>query len=178
MKHVLLAAGLLLGITACRSEQESAAGGTAERIPAAVQGEVSTTETVGATGRNHGYIRRFYQQQGRYYVTADYIQFLNGPAAIAAARRKGDAHAEVVQGDTVYSVFNDYYIVNDNPRRRTFPLSPEAELTLWDVTGGLRQYQATPAELLAKGPELFRFAPFILQTRDGVVTGITQQYIP
>ncbi|SHI93926.1 hypothetical protein SAMN02745146_1971 [Hymenobacter daecheongensis DSM 21074] len=178
MKHALLAAGLFLGITACRSEQETANGGAAERIPAAVQGEVSTTEAVGENGRSHAYLRRLSQQQGRSYATVDYIQFLNGPAAVTAARRRGDALAEVVKGDTVYSVFNDYYIINDSPRRRTLPLSGGAVIRLWRMGGELSQYVATPAQLLAKGPDFLRATPFIVETKDGVIISLTQQFIP
>jgi|GEM_PF-3919910 len=165
-------------MAACRSEQETASGGSEERIPAAVKAETSTTETVGATGRSHGYLRRFSQRQGRYYATVDYIQFLTDEAAVAAARRRGDALAEVVKGDTVYSVFNDYYIINDNPRRRTLPLSPAAVIRLWRLSGELHQYVATPERLQAQSPDFFRATPFIVETRDGVVTSLTQQYIP
>jgi len=168
-----------IALSACSSERESAGRtGGLEVVPPAVKNEVSTTETVGETARSHGYIRRFYQNDGRYYVTVDYIQFLSGDAAVAAARRKNDAQVEVVNGDTVYSVFNDYYIVNDNLEQRTLPLGEEATFTLWDGSGDLRQYTATAAQVLDKGAELFRYAPFIVETKEGRVTSITEQYVP
>ncbi|UPL47866.1 hypothetical protein [Hymenobacter sublimis] len=169
---------LVLVVAACRSEQETSVAEARDNVPAAVKGEMSTTETVGATGRNHGYIRRFYQQKGQYYVTVDYIQFLNGADAVAAAQRKGDAQVDVQNGDTIYSVFNDYYIVNDSPRQRTFRLADQAVLTLWNKTGELRQYNATPAEVVAQGTDVFRYAPFIVETRQNVVTSVTEQYVP
>ncbi|RYU77787.1 hypothetical protein [Hymenobacter persicinus] len=179
MKYPTLAAALLLTLAACRSEQESANGGRPEeRIPAAVKAETSSTETVGATARSHAYLRRLYQQQGRYYAAVDYIQFLDGQAAVAAARRRGDALAEVVKGDTVYSVFNDYYIINDSPRLRTLPLSASATVRLWRMGGELSQYLTTPAELRAKSPDFLRATPFIVETQDGVIISLTQQFIP
>jgi hypothetical protein len=179
MHKYLLPLSLLLTFASCRStEQESDNGGTTETVPAAVKGEVSTTETVGETGRNHAYIKRFYQDKGRYYVTADYIQFLNGEAAIAAAKRKGDAEQTVQNGDTTYAIFNDYYIVNDDARQRTFPLSEQAVITLWDRTTKLQQTTITPAQLQAKNPELLSATPFIIKTKQGVVTSLTEQYIP
>jgi hypothetical protein len=172
---------LLLVFAACRSEQETSTGRMrVEQIPAAVKGEMSTTEKVGETGRNHGYIRRFYQDKGRYYVTVDYIQYLSGADAVAAAKRRGDAQEEVQNGDTVYSVFDDYYIVNDDRKQRTWPVGEDAVITLWDRTPGttLSQDQVTAAELLSKDKAFFEHAPFIVETKQGVVTSITEQYIP
>lgn len=181
MHRSLLPLALLLALAACRSEQETSTGRLRmEQVPAAVKGEMSTTETVGETGRSHGYIRRFYQEQGRYFITVDYVQFLNGEAAVAAARRRNDAQVEVQNGDTLFSVFDDYYIINDDPRQRTLPLSEQATLTLWDRTPGipLSQYQTTTAEALSKGAALFEHAPFVVVTQQGVVVSLTEQYIP
>jgi hypothetical protein len=133
---------------------------------------------VGPTARSHAYLRRIVQRQDRYYATVDYIQFLTDEAAVQAARARGDALAEVVKGDTVYSVFNDYYIINDSRRQRTLPLSQSAVIRLWRLAGELRQYPTTAAELQAKSPELLQATPFVVETRDGVITGLTQQYIP
>jgi hypothetical protein len=167
----------LLALTACSSECESAGRHREEVVPPAVKGEVSTTETVGETGRNHGYIRRFYQNNGRYYVSVDYIRFLSGAAAVTAARRRHDAQEEVVSGDTIYSVFDDHYIINDDTRQRTLPLNEQATFTLWDKSGDLRQYTVTAAEALEKDPDLLRYAPFIIETKQGTVTSITEQYV-
>ncbi len=178
MKHCFFVP-LLVALSACSTERESAGRRVREVIPAAVRNEVSTTETVGETGRNHGYLRRSYQEQGQYYLIVDYIQFLHGEAALAAARRKGDAIAEVQNGDTLYSVSDDYYIVNDNPQLRTLRLADQATLTFWrSGENGLEQYSATPAEVLAQTPNALRLSPFIVETKAGVVTSVTEQYVP
>ncbi|MBX0288928.1 hypothetical protein K3G63_00675 [Hymenobacter sp. HSC-4F20] len=178
-RSLLPFAVLLLLTAACRSsEQEGTVAEARDNVPSTIEGEQSTTEKVGATGRNHGYIRRFYQQKGQYYVAVDYIQFLKGADAVAAAQRKGDAAMDVQNGDTIYSVFNDYYIVNDNPQQRTLRVSPTAVVTLWDKTAELRQYRTTPAEVLAKGTEVFRYAPFVVESRQGTVTSLTEQFVP
>ncbi|QNH63505.1 hypothetical protein [Hymenobacter sediminicola] len=179
MKPFLLAS-LLLTLAACSStERESSGRGMAEAIPTDIKSEESTTETVGETGRSHGYIRRFYQQGGQYFVDVDYIQFLSGEAAVAAARRKGDAAVDVVNGDTVYSVFNDYYIVNDNPQVRALRLDDEAKFTFWRTgENGLERYPATPAKVQANVPKVLTLSPFIIETRQGVVTSLSEQYVP
>lgn len=170
---------LLTFAAACRSEQESTVAETRDAAwQEAIEGQQSTTEKVGNTGRGHAYVRRFYEQKGRYYATLDYVQFLKGADAVAAAQRRGDAAMDVRNGDTIYSVFNDYYIVNENRRQRTLPLSPNAGFRLWNKQADLRQYTASPAEVLTKGTEVFRYAPFIVETRQGEITSLTEQYIP
>lgn len=177
---LLLLASLLLTLAACTStERETSGRGLAETIPDDIKSEQSTTETIGATGRSHGYIRRFYQDKGRYYVTVDYVQFLTGDAAVAAARRKGDAAVDVVKGDTMYSVFNDYYIVNDQPRLRTLALAPDATFTFWrSGESGLERYPATPAKVQANAPKILTLSPFIIDTKNGVVTNLAEQFVP
>jgi hypothetical protein len=178
MKLLLLAPLLLLA--ACTStDRESSGRSMAETIPDDIKSEQSTTEAVGETARSHGYIRRFYQQGGQYYVDVDYVQFLSGEAAVVAARRKGDAAVDVVNGDTVYSVFNDYYIVNDSPSLRTLRLAPQASFTLWrSGENGLERYPATPAKLQANVPRTLTLSPFIIETKQGVVLKADEQYVP
>lgn len=170
----------LLALAACTSaERESSGRGLVETIPSDIKNEESTTEAVGETARSHGYIRRFYQEKDRYYVTVDYIQFLSGEAALAAARRKGDAQVEVVNGDTVYSVFNDYYIVNYNSRVRTFRLDEEATFTFWrSGENGLKRFPASPAKVQASVPKVLFLSPFIIETKQGIVTSLAEQYVP
>jgi lysine/ornithine N-monooxygenase len=178
MKLLLLAPLLLLA--ACTStDRESSGQSMAETIPDDLKSEQSTTEAVGETGRSHGYIRRFYQQNGQYYVDVDYVQFLSGEAAVAAARRKGDAAVDVVNGDTVYSVFNDYYVLNDNPQVRTLRLAPTATFTLWRTgENGLERVPATPAKLQADVPKVLTLSPFIIETENGMVVKADEQYVP
>ncbi|WBO82847.1 hypothetical protein [Hymenobacter yonginensis] len=178
MKLLLLAPLLLLA--ACTStDRESSGQSMAETIPDDLKSEQSTTEAVGETGRSHAYIRRFYQQNGQYYVDVDYVQFLSGEAAVAAARRKGDAAVDVVNGDTVYSVFNDYYVLNDNPQVRTLRLAPAATFTFWRAgENGLERVPATPAKLQADVPKVLTLSPFIIETENGVVVKADEQYVP
>jgi hypothetical protein len=56
-------------------------------------------------------------------VTLDYAEFLSGDEANAAAVAAG----EITEGEQVP---NDYYIRNDNPLLRTFPIAPDARVSL------------------------------------------------
>ncbi|RSK44234.1 hypothetical protein [Hymenobacter perfusus] len=180
MNRRLLPVALLLTFAACRSaEQETDVAESRDLVPAELEGEQSTTEKVGNTGRGHAYVRRFYEQKGRYYAVVDYVQFLKGADAVAAAQRRGDAMAEVQNGDTIYSVPNDYYIVNENKKERTLPLQAGATFRFWQNGGnGLAQRPLAPAQVLASPPASLTYAPFVVETRQGEVVRLTEQFVP
>ncbi|MBT9393623.1 hypothetical protein KLP40_10660 [Hymenobacter sp. NST-14] len=176
----LLPVALLLAFAACRStEQEGSVAESRDQNLTALEGEQSTTEKVGNTGRGHAYVRRFYEQKGRYYAVLDYVQFLKGPDAVAAAQRRGDAMTEMQNGDTVYSVPNNYYIVNDVKKERTLPLGTRATFRFWQNGGnGLAQRPLAPAQVLAAPPAALQYAPFVVVTRQGEIVSLTEQFVP
>ncbi|MET4108163.1 hypothetical protein [Hymenobacter sp. UYP22] len=180
MNRRLLPVALLLTVAACRStEQEGAVAESRDVVPTELEGEQSTTEKVGNTGRGHAYVRRVYEQKGRYYAVVDFVQFLKGPDAVAAAQRRGDAIAEVQNGDTVYSVPNDYYIVNENTKERTLPLRAGATFRFWQNGGnGLAQRPQSAEQVAAVPPAALKYAPFVVVTQQGEIVSLTEQYVP
>ena len=68
----------------------------------------------GVTGKRFGYIKKIETKGGKVYVTMDQAEFLTGKAAADAATAHGDESPPP----------NDYYIVNDNSKLRTYPVSP------------------------------------------------------
>ena len=73
-----------------------------------------TPQSVPEAGQ-YCFVTKVYDKEGDTYIDADYVQFLMGDAAIAAAKKKGEAEA----------VQDDYYIVNDNPKIRSLKLRPD-----------------------------------------------------
>jgi pyruvate/2-oxoglutarate dehydrogenase complex dihydrolipoamide acyltransferase (E2) component len=59
---------------------------------------------------------------GGYQIVIDYVQVLGGAEANAAAAAHGDETP----------VPNDYYVVNDNPKLRTFPVSATCAVLMHD----------------------------------------------
>ncbi len=74
---------------------------------------------------------------GSYKAKLDYIQFLTGKDAENAAAKKGE------------EVVNDYYVVNDNPKLRTFPVSSGVEIVLHPGDGPQYSRTFTMAEFMA-----------------------------
>ncbi len=114
-----------------------------------------------------------------YHLTVDYVQWLTGKAAAAAAKAHGDESPPP----------NDYYIVNDSPKLRTFVLPPSATISVlgWkgDGTDTLKPRLITPAQfqsVLTGGSHPrteYTDGTFWLTVVDGAkVTRIVQQFRP
>ncbi len=60
----------------------------------------------------------------------DIVQMLTGEKAINAAKQKGEAEYNIQSGDTAWYVPNDYYILNDNTKRRKIWVSERVVIFL------------------------------------------------
>lgn len=109
------------------------------------------------------------------YLTLDYIQFLTGEEAVEAATAHGDESPPP----------NGYYIVNDNPRLREFPIQAGIAVHVVvndDGTSDPEGHSMPLDDWLAtiNGPDAPAFlANFYWVTiTDGTITAIEQQYLP
>jgi hypothetical protein len=119
-------------------------------------------------------ITRIYEGEGVTYIDADYIQFLMGDKAVAAAKKHGDALIDIdKKGDTVYSVPNDYYILNENKKIRTLTLAPNFVYAPVVVGDELKGDAMSILKSRVKNNWIF-----VLTVKDNVVTRITEQFLP
>ncbi|HEY4151543.1 MAG TPA: hypothetical protein VGM41_21540 [Chitinophagaceae bacterium] len=112
------------------------------------------------------YIKKVYEKEGDTYIDADYIQFLMGDSAIAAAKKKGEADA----------VQDDYYVVNDNPKIRTLKLSSHFELVALEntVANGTVPTAVEYVQMAVKN----EWIAILTFDSNGEVVRIKQQYLP
>lgn len=110
-----------------------------------------------------------------YYLTVDYVQFLTGAEAAAAAAAHGDESPPP----------NGYYVVNDNPRLREFPVERGIIVRVVSRPDGTVRpegYDMRLAEWVAQltGPDSRWFLGHLywLTITDGTITAIEQQYLP
>lgn len=142
-----------------------------------------TTPSTPREKREIGVIKRVYSSGGKRYLDIDYIQFLTGDEANAAAIE--DDYIE--PGDTVP---NDYYIRNVNPRIRTFEISNSVAIIA-------QTYTTNPDGSFVFGDDVLDFSTFktIFETNDprnqnmihnpywitlrgDLITKIEEQYLP
>lgn len=110
-------------------------------------------------------------------IVLDYAEYLTGTKAAAAAKAHGDESPPP----------NDYYIVNDNAKLRTFKIAPDAEVRLVtsadgtsDPAGYTTTVERWAGYFAAGGDETaaIRSAGYWVVIDDGVVTAVREQFAP
>ncbi|RXK80778.1 hypothetical protein [Filimonas effusa] len=171
----LLLATLLLAEGCQESTRENKA--TEQDSAATLQPVVKEVEVKPQSKPETGqycYINKVYEQNGSYYIDADYVQFLMGKPAVAAARKRGDAERIIKNGDTTWSLPNDYYILNENGKQRTLKLAPEFEFTAVRTDNGKGSLPAV--EYLKQRAENGLF--ILTLDANETVLAIKEQYLP
>ena len=116
-------------------------------------------------------------QDGGYVFMVDKVDFLTGEAAVAAARKAGEAEMEISEkGDTTWMVMNDYYISNPDMASVTMPIAPDAAINLLNPETGQPGLKV-PVVDFAKSTELHNF-PYQMRVKDGKIVGIRMQWVP
>jgi hypothetical protein len=130
-------------------------------------------------GRNFAFVKSLDLSADPDTVTYDLAYMLTGEAANQAAKKHGD---EVPPP-------NDYYIVNDNPKLRTVPLSPDVRLVFIEWSHCCDETFEASLEAFARALDegemtidghvyKGRLSPYWLLARDGEVVRIEEQYLP
>jgi hypothetical protein len=132
------------------------AAGPTERVPALV----TSVRTSGGT----------------HYVTLDYIQFLTGAEAAAAAAAAGEESPPP----------NDYFILNENPRLREYPVRSGIAVSVVFNADGTSNPEGRNLTLddwitgTAAGGSTSQYVAnfYWVSVTGGTVTELTQQYVP
>lgn len=75
-------------------------------------------------------VTKVYNAERKQVLEVDYVQMLTGKKAVNAAKLKGEAEYEIQSGDTTWYVPNDFYVLNDNTKRRQVPVSEQVVILL------------------------------------------------
>lgn len=196
----ILAAFALLATPGCakrtKSADEPAATGTAQETSAVAttppaastdateSGSGAPEETTKTTSpapktseRAFAYIKSIAKTAGGYEITLDYAQYLTGDTAAKAASAHGDESPPP----------NDYYIVNDNKRLRTFTLGNSASIRLtmadgkFSDPGTRRTYTAKKFASMwsaSSAEDPIRILPYWVTVKNDVVVKVEDQYLP
>lgn len=126
-----------------------------------------------------GYITWVYEKGGKKYLSFDEVKFLTGKEAVEAAKKDGNAIFE----NGVYSVLDDYYIVNEDKGNNDYVIDENASLSLLgfmvslngeDITNRSIDYEKFKAAINNKSyPKLC-----YIYTKNNVVIKVEGQYVP
>ncbi|MHB1342402.1 MAG: hypothetical protein ACYC77_01240 [Coriobacteriia bacterium] len=127
-------------------------------------------------GRFFSKIEKLTTKGGKTYLGVDYAQLLVGDDAAAAATAAGEESPPP----------NDYFIINQSEKVRTWPVSPGVTVTLatWEAHFGPDPYPvsfATWRDMYTGASSAFPSAAKVwywITLDDGVITSIDEQYFP
>ncbi len=124
-----------------------------------------------------GFIDKVWESGGKRYISIDYAQMLTGEEARQAAIAAGAIGPDE-------ELDNDYYIVNDNTKKRQFTVSTSATIATSTFGDGMDQpatwaqfksfWSATPPA----GAEHLHEVPWWIERNGSVVISIAEQYLP
>jgi type II secretory pathway pseudopilin PulG len=118
-------------------------------------------------GRYIGRITDVFTEDGTRYIEIDFIQFLVGDEAAAAATAHGDESPPP----------NDYYIVNDNPMLRVFPVDDDLlEVTTWTWPGHVSEIYPAPFDTWSANRDAL--GPHWVVIADDTIVQMEEQYLP
>lgn len=124
-----------------------------------------------ASGEASGWLRG---RSDEGFVDIDAAVMLGGEEAVAAATEDG----AMQPGETTLP--NDFYIDDDEASVRTYPVSDELVVELYDCTAGCELRQVPAADFLAHRVQPFggEHALVDLDVHDGVVVHLREIYVP
>lgn len=182
-----------IAFAACGGSQGASSAGPAPTVPVqtattpvptAPSTTASTTEPAPPApkpeledGRHFGYVKSVDLGPKPATIEFDLAYLLTGKEANREAAKRGYPTP----------VDNDYFVVNDNPKLRTLPLSDDLELRLLDwkhccdtfFAGDLGRFAASfEREKYPAGNYKGRFSAYTLTVEDGVVVEIDEHYFP
>lgn len=125
----------------------------------------------GKPTREFAFVKDINESAGKYSWVLDYAQWLTGAKAAAAAAANGDESPPP----------NDYYVLNESAKLRTFPVSPSAKVTVYfgnptdKAVFSLGQYyDVWMNNTDGNGPN----TGFWVTIQDGKVTAAEEQWTP
>ncbi|WP_103068431.1 hypothetical protein [Aquimarina sediminis] len=124
--------------------------------------------------RQYCYINKVYQSNDVVFIEADYIQYYQGKKAVRKAKEYGNAEYDIdKKGDTLYFLYNNYYIHNQSSRLRVLELDDKAKVRIGNINQisygfPLKAFQ----KVISDKPVL------VLEINNGIVYKITEQKLP
>ncbi|MHA7059136.1 hypothetical protein ACWGOQ_0018055 [Aquimarina sp. M1] len=150
--------------------------------------DIGTTKLIGTKGisneatkdslnkikfeRKHCYVKNVFRNNGVIFIEVDFIEYYKGKKAVEKAKENNEAEYDIDKnGDTLYFLYNNYYVSNENSKLRRLELNDKARIQdINQISKGfpLKAFQ----KIIAENPIM------VLDLDDGIVYKITKQELP
>lgn len=122
--------------------------------------------------RKYGYVDRAYESNGAKFIEVDYAEYFEGKKAVEMAREYGTAEYDIDEkGDTLYFLYNNYYIHNRNNNKVILELHERANIRLNRINQISSGFSLKAFNKIIKEDKPL----LVLATDNGVVYRITEQ---
>ncbi|GAA4271765.1 hypothetical protein U6A24_14345 [Aquimarina gracilis] len=121
--------------------------------------------------RQYCYVTRAFKSNDAIFVEVDFIEYYEGRKAVRKAKEYGDAEYDLDKnGDTLYFLYNNYYIHNQNSTSRILELDDKARVRIENINQISNGFPLKAFQKIIKEKAIF-----ILEMNDGIVYRITEQ---
>ncbi|WP_299216720.1 hypothetical protein [uncultured Aquimarina sp.] len=122
--------------------------------------------------RKHCYVKKVFRNNGVIFIEADFIEYFKGRKAVEKAKENNEAEYDIDKnGDTLYFLYDDYYVSNTSYKLRRLELNDKVRIQdINQISKGfpLKAFQ----KIIADKPIM------ILEINDGIVYKIKKQKLP
>ncbi len=125
--------------------------------------------------KHYTLVNNIYSENNKDYIDADYVQYFIGDKAVAEAKKRKEADSFIVNGQTVYSVPSDFYIVNENNKIRKLEVANDVKLDLVSSYDSKNDAHSITINHLRKD---YKYKLFLLTIQNGKVIEIKEIFTP
>ncbi len=124
--------------------------------------------------RKHCYIHKAYRSNDAIFLEVDVIEYYEGKKAVKKAREYGKAEYDIDNnGDTLYFLYNNYYIHNQSSRSVILELDENARVKIENINQISNGFSLKALQKIILDRPIL-----ILEVDDGIVHKIVQQKLP
>ncbi|MBQ0733187.1 hypothetical protein [Aquimarina celericrescens] len=121
--------------------------------------------------RQYCYVKKAFKSNDAIFVEADFIEYYEGRKAVKKAKEYGEAEYDIDKnGDTLYFLYNNYYIHNQNSSSRILELDDKARVRIESINQISSGFPLKAFQRIIKDNPIL-----ILEINNGIVYRITQQ---
>ncbi len=124
--------------------------------------------------KRYCYVNRAYKSNDVIFVEVDFIEYYYGKRAVMKAKEFGEAEYDIDKnGDTLYFLYKNYYINNQNPSTRVLEVDDRAQVRIDNINQISKGFPLKAFQKIITDKPIL-----ILETNNGVVYKVTQQKLP